>query len=328
MGRLEGDLLMEAELPLELPQQLGPKAKRRQRAEDALPAAPPADIDVLFKRSPLLNGGVPSPTPGPQKMRLDWLSIPEYQRAPSPQKVARIANNWDLRQLGQPVVSYRDGKYWIVDGYRRWLAAKLVHQEFLWCTVHLGMTREEEAELFTKLATERTNLSAADKQKARIFAGDKTALAVSQLIAEAGLAQQTNSEGKSVVGCVATIYRIHQHDPDRGVWLIKFLGVAAAADRIRRGIAPPITMHLVEALAPLHAVPCIHDNQEDLAGYFGSVVGLAKATAKLMTIAATGAPRSIELAELLEYDRKSTNRMINRVEVAAVLAKRPKRHKR
>ena len=56
-----------------------------------------------------------------QPLNVDLLEMADYQRGLKQNKVANYVKNYDPMIFGTILVSYRDNRYWIVDGpgYRR-----------------------------------------------------------------------------------------------------------------------------------------------------------------------------------------------------------------
>lgn len=69
--------------------------------------------------------------------------------------------------------SYRDGKFYIIDGQHRYYAAIAKGIEDLPCIVHTGLTKEDEARLFVRLNTSRKTLKPIDTFRANIICGNE-----------------------------------------------------------------------------------------------------------------------------------------------------------
>lgn len=93
----------------------------------------------------------------PRASRLDWVRIGAMRTSPKAQREFRkahaemIAADFQFEGLGFPVVSHRDGYYWILDGQHRIAALKLsgfADDDLIQCEVYTGLTEAEEADLF------------------------------------------------------------------------------------------------------------------------------------------------------------------------------------
>lgn len=100
-----------------------------------------------------------------------------YQRAPQ-NKINKIAREWDIQQCGMIIVSYRNGKFYIVDGQNRYLAAGMVGLDALPCQIFENLDIKGEARVFANQNINKSNLSSFDLFKAELVAEDETALAV------------------------------------------------------------------------------------------------------------------------------------------------------
>ena len=76
------------------------------------------------------------------------LVIPMYKQSPITNRIKYLAENFDIHLFTEPKVSYRDGKYYIMDGVHTMLAMKLRGIKEIPCKVFSGMTFEDEASLF------------------------------------------------------------------------------------------------------------------------------------------------------------------------------------
>ena len=97
-----------------------------------------------------------------------------YQRIVSDTIVQRLIQNWDPRFLDPIVVSYRDGKYYVIDGQHRVVAIQRMHPDEdvkVRCIVHTGLTYADEAELFYKLDQCKKKLSYSQSVNALLESG-------------------------------------------------------------------------------------------------------------------------------------------------------------
>lgn len=96
---------------------------------------------------------------------LQWVSLsltainPKAQRPQDEEFVDHIVANFDPEQVGYPVVSHRDGKFYIIDGQHRIAAIKLWNESdkiSIECRVYEGLSSEEEAEMFLRNNDKKT----------------------------------------------------------------------------------------------------------------------------------------------------------------------------
>lgn len=88
------------------------------------------------------------------------------------EKVNRMVANWDYNLCDVVLVSYRNGKFYVIDGQHRVAAAKRVGAEFLPCQIVEGLSREEEAARFVALNSGVSPLSQYDTWNANLLCGD------------------------------------------------------------------------------------------------------------------------------------------------------------
>ena len=97
-----------------------------------------------------------------------------YQRTLNEKVVEKLVRCWDRMLMEPLVVSYRDGKYYVIDGQHRIAALRVLFQDkdtLVPCIVHMGLTEADEAALFYKLAQSRRKLSCAQSVKALLKSG-------------------------------------------------------------------------------------------------------------------------------------------------------------
>lgn len=85
-----------------------------------------------------------------------------YQRPVNPREVERLIREWDGRLLEPVVVSFRDGKFYVVDGQHRIAAMRKMNGGngvMVNCKVYSGLTYEQEAGLCYKLDKAKKRLS-------------------------------------------------------------------------------------------------------------------------------------------------------------------------
>lgn len=155
-----------------------------------------------------------------ERGRLCWLPKEDihvdhaYQRTNISQaRVNEIAANWSWPALGVIGVCARpDGTKWAYDGQHRTLAAHKRDDILeLPCVVFSSRRLSDEAQAFVQANTVRGAMRRLDKYKAQIVAGDKTALAVQELVEACGYVLRSGS-GEGVVACVEAIDRAVRTD--------------------------------------------------------------------------------------------------------------------
>ena len=129
---------------------------------------------------------------------------PEYQRGLSKISVKRIEQNWKWRAAGVVTVSFRNGKYYVVDGQHRVEAAKNITEiTHIPCLVFKNLNLADEAKTFVDINSGRRGMCSVEKFRAAITQGDEIATYVNNRI-EANKFHVAKS-GFHSVNCVKTL---------------------------------------------------------------------------------------------------------------------------
>lgn len=111
-----------------------------------------------------------------------------YQRTLDERRVARIARAWsDARCLYLEVNKRASGEHYVMNGQHRLAAALLAGVEWLPCRVFSFPTVEQEALWYASQAQDTRPVAALARMKARVRAGDATAVAISNLCKRYGV---------------------------------------------------------------------------------------------------------------------------------------------
>jgi len=112
-----------------------------------------------------------------------------YQRRVNLKEVERLVREWDERLLEPVIVSFRGGKFYVIDGQHRIAALRRMNGGggvMVSCRVYSGLTYEQEAELCYKL----------DKAKKRLSLSQST-----NMLAESGADAETTEIKQLVENC-------------------------------------------------------------------------------------------------------------------------------
>jgi Family of unknown function (DUF6551) len=147
-----------------------------------------------------------------QEIALGKLVInPRAQRVLMSHRVHALLANFDLDFFGEIVVSWRDGKYFILDGQhrveamKRWLGDGWEIQKIP-CRVYQGLREADEADMFDRL-NDCLTVSAFDKFKARVNAGREIESQVAKVVkSERLLISREKIPG--AVGAVTTLVAV------------------------------------------------------------------------------------------------------------------------
>lgn len=146
-----------------------------------------------------------------QPLNVDLLEMADYQRGLKQNKVANYVKNYDPMIFGTILVSYRDNRYWIVDGQHRVEVAKRLGIKTVWCQVIEGLTYEQEATEFHKINTRRVPLNANQKFHALVESKDNVALNIVGILNKYGMVYSRRGQEFvpnciTAIGSVQTIY--------------------------------------------------------------------------------------------------------------------------
>ena len=95
-----------------------------------------------------------------------------YQREVDKTNINHLFTDWDNNRCNFIIVSFRNDKFYIIDGQHRYHAAKLKGIKELPCIILTGLTRKEEARIFSRQNENVKKLTIYDVFKANIINGD------------------------------------------------------------------------------------------------------------------------------------------------------------
>ena len=142
-----------------------------------------------------------------------WVRVNDIRTSSNAQRELRehmaekIAANFDPDKLGVPVLSHRDGRYWVVDGQHR--IAALKHMDYgdqlIECQVYDALDEAAEAELFLGLNTKLT-MRPIDTFLVSLTAQRPRELRIAATVHSEGLAIGT---GKTQIGAVTALGAVY-----------------------------------------------------------------------------------------------------------------------
>lgn len=131
-----------------------------------------------------------------------------YQRPVNMKEVDRLIREWDDRLLEPVIVSFRDAKFYVVDGQHRIAAMRKMNGGngvMVSCKVYDGLTYEQEADLCYKLDKAKKRLSLS--QSTNVLAesgGDAEIKEIQRLAGKAGFVWALNKKRGKTGEIVAT----------------------------------------------------------------------------------------------------------------------------
>ncbi|GHU53708.1 hypothetical protein FACS1894132_06640 [Clostridia bacterium] len=143
-----------------------------------------------------------------ETLSLDQVTAAEYQRATNTKQVMRIVNNFNEAKLGIPVVSERDGKYYIVDGTHRVAALRRLNYENAMFIVLEGMTYEQEADYFRRQNENTRQLTMYTRFKAGLESGDEACLKINAVVEKNGFTIGTTARQFNTITAIFALMTI------------------------------------------------------------------------------------------------------------------------
>lgn len=128
-----------------------------------------------------------------------------YQRSAKNARVLKLAKRWNWLACGVLIVAKRNGRYYVVDGQHRLMAAlKRSDIERLPCIVFESAEMRDEAVAFRDVQKERRPITTFEQWNAELAAQDEAVLFAHAIITNAGRSP-SNTAGPSTVRCLAAI---------------------------------------------------------------------------------------------------------------------------
>lgn len=140
----------------------------------------------------------------------DMRILPIAQRGFNRSQAEEYAADFDLEALGYPVVNYRDGIFYILDGQHRVEALKLIgwSDQSIQCECYVDLTNEQMADLFLRRDTRRA-IKAFDKFRIAITAGRPDECDIDRIVRAQGLrVSRDKTEGS--VAAVTTLKSVYE----------------------------------------------------------------------------------------------------------------------
>ena len=113
-----------------------------------------------------------------------------YQRPVEQKNVDKLVRNWNSLELYPVIVSFRDGKFNVVDGQNRIAAMRQMAgggDVIVPCIIYTGLTYEQEAELYAKLDKGKRPLTPRQHTKALVESGsDARIMEIKCLVEDVG----------------------------------------------------------------------------------------------------------------------------------------------
>ena len=132
----------------------------------------------------------------------------DYQRTTNPRQVINIVKRFDEAKLGTLTVSFRGGKYYIIDGAHRLSALRSLKYSHALCEVLSGLTHEQEADYFRKQGQDKRALRPVDLFNAGIIAGDAKCININEIVKANGFQIGFSSKNHYLIGAIHALFSI------------------------------------------------------------------------------------------------------------------------
>jgi len=240
----------------------------------------------------------------------------KYQRPVDPKHVREIVENFDPLYLDEILVSFRDGRYYVVDGQNRIAAFKQMNRGrdcTINCKVFRGLTYEQEADLFHHLDSIKKKLRYCDVVRARAESkSDPVIVGIGKILSRYGLAWSFSGAGSnknSTINANHAIIKSHEYlGPEMFELMIRLLV------RTWGGHRDSMAASFIKGLT-LFVKLYVHDADEEV--FVKKLSAASPVEIKSMARAEVSAPRDdIKYARvfLSRYNFRSTNRLDYRLE--------------
>ena len=147
------------------------------------------------------------------------LMIPDHaQRKFNQRHGDKLAADWTMEKFKPLDVSFRDGKYWVIDGQHRLYAIKKRKGGdcTILCYVHYGMTVHDEAEFFLNQLKNTKTILTVDRMRIRFMTGDEKVVGMVRGAEKAGfIVDFDNHKANSRITALAaleTVYNAISYD--------------------------------------------------------------------------------------------------------------------
>ena len=149
-----------------------------------------------------------------KKVNTKFLFVDDlYQREIDPERVKHIIDKFDPNLVNPIKVSFRDGKYWIVDGHHteRVLITRNKNQDLMVdCKVYYGMTWLDEVNMFLDQNGISRAVNINDKLRAKMNSGDPDVKRMVKTAEKVGfIIDFKNRKGDNKIVALSTLMRAY-----------------------------------------------------------------------------------------------------------------------
>lgn len=154
-------------------------------------------------------------------MRID----DSYQRLVQ-NNIKKLMRNWKDEECQALLVSYRDGYFYIMDGQHRFVVANVKNISHLVCEIYTGLSREQEAERFSKQNDNITRLTTYDTFKANLVYKESTDCAIKKVCDKYNVSVEKSNRAKNLKS-VSSARNIVKNDGGKALeWILSIISDA------------------------------------------------------------------------------------------------------
>ncbi len=164
------------------------------------------------KKNETKNEALRLPEPDEKYIFIENIKYAAYQRELNPKKVKQIVESFRPEIAGHPLISFRRGEFWCVDGQHILKALYELGYKEVKCRILTGLTYEEECLDFVVLNTGRTKLNANQIFHGRVEEKDANAIALVKAFNKYGFSYNKNSSNRqgNLIGTVTSFVSIQK----------------------------------------------------------------------------------------------------------------------
>lgn len=143
-------------------------------------------------------------------IELDKMFIDDYQRLLHSDEVEKIVKDFKPEKLGVLVVSERsDGRFAVIDGQHRMISLRRLGYKYAICVVVHGLSVQDEAYNFTHQRDNTKNLTARDRFKSSVIAGEEESTKINYILTKNGYSTEAGGQGARIEA-VAALSKVAQ----------------------------------------------------------------------------------------------------------------------
>lgn len=177
----------------------------------------------------ILMSGIPVENKVFVMVPVEELYIDDSYQRPVQNHAQKIAQEWDDMKCDPLKINYREnGKLYVWDGQHRLIALRLMGVDYVLCVLTVGLTQEQEAELFGCQGNGIKKPDPYDIFKAHVCSGEEIDTAIKIMCDEYGLTVNRNSKTAGNLSCLTFARDIFKRgDREYFKWVLELLHKSA-----------------------------------------------------------------------------------------------------